>query len=102
MTSWHVLAMRDFFTGTDLRKDGGRPNILRTLFNIQTGSFDKQRWDITIRDENDRPLWLVHPARRVDIAVLPIPFRPQDLIITLYPLNCRWQLAPLFGYKPTI
>jgi hypothetical protein len=37
--------MRDFFTGTNLRKDAGRPNILRTLFNIQSGSFDKQRWD---------------------------------------------------------
>jgi hypothetical protein len=87
VTNWHVLSMRDFFTRANLRKDAGRPNILRTLFNIQTGSFDKQRWDITIRDDNDRPLWLVHPSRRVDIAVLPIPFRPKQLIIALYPLN---------------
>src|SRR6185437_15729946 len=72
--NWHVLAMRDFFTGKNLRKDAGRPNILRTLFNIRTGSFEKQRWDIRIRDENDRPLWL-------------IPFRPEELVIALYPLN---------------
>jgi hypothetical protein len=87
VTNWHVLSMRDFFTGANLRKDAGRPNILRTLFNIQTGSIDKQRWDITIRDANDQPLWLVHPSRRTDIAVLPIPFRPKELIIALHPLN---------------
>ena len=79
--------MRDFFTGCNLRDDAGRPNTLRTLFNIQTGSFDKQRWDIRIRDDDDRPLWLVHPVRRVDVAVLPVPFKPEELIIALYPLN---------------
>jgi len=87
VTNWHVLSMRDFFTGENLRADAGRPNILRTLFNMQTGSFDKQRWDIKIRDDDDKPLWLVHPGRRVDVAVLPIPFKPEELIISLYPLN---------------
>jgi hypothetical protein len=87
VTNWHVLSMRDFFTGDNLRPDGGRPNILRTLFNIQTGSFAKQQWNIEIRDKNDEPLWLVHPIKRVDIAVLPIPSRPEGINIALYPLN---------------
>jgi hypothetical protein len=87
ITCWHVLSMRDFFTGANLRSDAGRPNILRTLFNVRTGSFEKQRWDIRIRDDGDRPLWLVHPDRRVDVAVLPIEFKPDELIIALYPLN---------------
>jgi hypothetical protein len=86
VTNWHVLAMKDFFTRRNLWNDGGRPNILRTLFNAQTGTFDKQPWTIKIRDD-DRPLWLVHPGRRVDVAVLPIPFKPEELIITLRPLN---------------
>lgn len=60
--------------------------MLRTLFNIQTGSFDKQSWAIRIRDKDDQPLWLVHPSRRVDIAVLPVPSR-KELTIALYPLN---------------
>jgi hypothetical protein len=42
---------------------------------------------IRIRDEDDQPLWLVHPSRRFDIAVLPIPSRPKELTIALYPLN---------------
>ena len=46
ITNWLVLSMCDFFTRANLRPDAGRPNILRTLFNIQTGSFEKQRWDI--------------------------------------------------------
>jgi hypothetical protein len=87
VTNWHVLSMRDFFTGVNLRPDAGRPNILRALFNIQAGSFDKQQWDIKIRDDNDKPLWLVHPGRRVDVAVLPIPFKLEEIIISLYPLN---------------
>ena len=29
----------------------------------------------------------LHPGRRVDIAVLPIPFKPEELIISFYPLN---------------
>lgn len=73
VTNWHVLSMRDFFTGGNLREDAGRPNTLRTHFNTQTGSFEKQQWDIKIRDDDDKPLWLVHPGRRVDVAVLPIP-----------------------------
>jgi hypothetical protein len=87
VTNWHVLSMCDFFDRSNLRKDAGRPNVLRTLFNIQTGSFAKQRWDIKIRDEDDRPVWLVHPRRHVDIAVLPLPPRSPELIVAFYPLN---------------
>src|SRR5262249_29236132 len=62
-------------------------NSLPTLFNIQPGSSAKHRWDIKIRDDDDKPLWLVHPSRLVDIAVLPLPPRPPELIVALYPLN---------------
>lgn len=87
VTNWHVLSMYDFFRQRNLRDDAGRPNVLRALFNVSTGSFEKQRWAIRIRDEDDKPLWLIHPCRRVDVAVLPIPFRPEELTIALYPLN---------------
>jgi hypothetical protein len=87
VTNWHVLSMRDFFTGANLRKDAGRPNVLRTLFSVPSGAFDKQLWDIKIRDDEDRPLWLIHPGRHVDVAVLPIPFKPEELTLSLYPLN---------------
>ncbi|WP_414815242.1 S1 family peptidase [Rhizobium sp. IY2] len=87
VTNWHVLSMRDFFTLANLRDDAGRPNIVRALFNISTGSVEKRRWDIRIRDDDDEPLWLVHPSRRVDIAVLPLPSGPEAANVTLYPLN---------------
>jgi trypsin-like peptidase len=87
VTNWHIFSMRDFFTGRNLEPHAGRPNILRTLFNIETGSFARQRWDIQIRDDDDTPLWLVHPNRRVDIAVLPLPPKAPEVTIGLYPLN---------------
>jgi hypothetical protein len=88
VTNWHVMSMCDFFTRANLRKDAGRPNILRTLFNIEKGSFDKQPWDIPIRDEHDNPLWLVNPNKRVDIAVLPLPpEHPEGKKVFFYPLN---------------
>jgi len=69
VTSWHVLSMCDFFTRAHLRKDGGRPNKLRALFNIRTGSFDRQWWEIKIRDDDDRPLWLVFAGFFLAVAV---------------------------------
>lgn len=88
VSNWHVFSGRDFFTMKNLRPDGGRPNKIETMFNIETGSFFKQPWTIHIRDKGDRPLWMVLPgARRVDIAVLPLEFPPGERIITLYPLN---------------
>jgi hypothetical protein len=83
VTNWHVLSMRDFFEpNKNLRPDGGRPNVLRGLFNIRTGSFDRQLLDMRVTDDDDKPLWLVHPVRRVDVAVLPL-----DLALPLYPIN---------------
>jgi hypothetical protein len=42
VTNWHVLSMCDVFTGKNLRDDAGRPNVLRTLFNVSIGSFDSR------------------------------------------------------------
>ena len=86
VTNWHVFSMKDF-DGKNLRDDAGRPNIVRTLFNVRAGSFDKVHWNIQIRDDDDQPLWLSHPTKRVDIAVMPIATFPGDAAITLYPLN---------------
>lgn len=95
VTNWHVLSGRNFFTGENLdRKNGGRPTVVRALFDIKKGSFDRRRWDFRIRDEEDRPLWLIHQNRKVDIAVLPIeavirPSSDPNVLIypPLYPVN---------------
>jgi Trypsin-like peptidase domain len=96
VTNWHVMSMRDFFMPEkNLRTDAGRPNELRGLFNIQTGDFAREKVTIRIRDEDDKPLWLVHPTRPVDIAVLPVdisanpvPLNSQAPIkLPLYPMN---------------
>lgn len=88
VTAWHVLSGRDFFTGRNLSGNAGRPNMLRTVFDVRTGSGDRQQWDIKIRDDDDRPLWLVHQDRRAaDVAVLPVPPRPDGVDIVFFPIN---------------
>jgi|SRR6185437_15277654 len=85
VTNWHVLSAKDFFTQRNLRPDAGRPNVLRARFQIP-GQFQTQEWRIAVRDEQDAPLWLIHPASRVDVAVLPFAVG-QNPIVGLYPLN---------------
>src|SRR5438552_2232171 len=87
ITNWHVVTCRRFPTGENLREDAGRPNKLRQLFNLRAHTFGKQQWDIPIRDADDRPLWLKHPARNVDVAVLPLPTDGTEPAMNMYPIN---------------
>jgi hypothetical protein len=62
--------------------------MLRVRFNFGAQIFEKQQYDINIRNEDDEPLWLVHPARNVDMAVVPITFTDDQLsVINPHPIN---------------
>jgi len=87
VTNWHVITCRRFPTGENLHKHGARPNKLRVLFNVGFQQFGKQEHLITIRDEDSRPCWLVHPNRNVDVAVLPLPYDGNDPVFALNPIN---------------
>jgi hypothetical protein len=88
ITNWHVVTLRIFPTREYIKTHGGRPNMLRARFNFAAQVFEKQQFDIRIRDDDDRPLWLVHPARNVDIAVIPLLLSEnQKALVNLYPMN---------------
>lgn len=89
ITNWHVVTGRDQMTGAFLKSHAGRPNTIRALFNFRSHVFDKQPVDITIRDKDDRPQWLIHPAygRGVDIVAIPLPYTGNEPTINLYPIN---------------
>lgn len=88
VTNWHVVTCRVFPTKEYIKSHAGRPNTLRVRFNFGTKIFVKQPYDIRIRDSDDQPLWLVHPARNIDIAVVPIPFSREQLsVVNLCPIN---------------
>jgi hypothetical protein len=64
------------------------------MFNVKTGFFDRHQLEFKIWDNDDRPLWLVHPTRHVDTAVLPFDVvarpinSPHNLIqLPLYAIN---------------
>lgn len=88
ITNWHVVTCRIFPTREYIKSHGGRPNMLRARFNFARQIFEKQQFDIRIRDNNDRPLWLVHPARNIDVAVVPLLLNEdQKRLVNLQPIN---------------
>lgn len=73
ITNSHNVSGIDPFTGKHISKTAAEPNAIQAWWNVvgQLGSkFSEQ---IAIRDQSNRPLWLVHPqlGNQVDIAVLP-------------------------------
>jgi hypothetical protein len=88
VTNWHVVTGRRFPTGEYLKSHGGRPNLLRTRFNFAAQLFEKQQFDIRIRDSDDCPKWLIHPARKVDVVVVPLNLTAEQLaLVNLHPIN---------------
>jgi hypothetical protein len=94
ITNWHVASATHLFTKTLLLKGGARPNKLKCHFIIRVGEYDRDYIDVPLRDDNDNPLWLIHPlqdGRPVDIAAIPLHAEELQKRVTLLPLN---ELAP--------
>lgn len=94
VTNWHVVTALHLFTKQHLLKGGSRPNKLRCHFLIRIGQYDRELIDIPIRDEDDQPLWFVHPAhgmRAIDIVAMPLDHEALKDRVTLLPVN---ELAP--------
>jgi Trypsin-like peptidase domain len=87
ITNWHVVTGKNAQTGQ--LEVPVRPEMLRALFNIRIGDFGKHEWDIPIRDDDHRPLWLVHPGRgrAIDVVALPLAMSGAEPAMNLYPIN---------------
>jgi hypothetical protein len=87
ITNWHVITGRNAVTGE--LESPARPDTLRALFNVRVGEFGKQQYDIKIRDDDGRPLWLIYPGRcrGIDVVALPLPMSGDDPVITMCPIN---------------
>ena len=94
ITNWHVVSALDLFTKMHLLKGGSRPNKFRCHILVRVGEYWHEPIDVPIRDENDQPLWLIHPAqemRAIDIVALPFDYDSLKTKVTLLPVN---ELAP--------
>jgi transcriptional regulator with XRE-family HTH domain len=87
VTNWHVVTGKNAATGK--LETHARSDMLRALFNVRVGDFGKQQYDITIRDENHDPLWLIYPGqgRAVDVVVIPLPMTGTEPVMDMYPIN---------------
>lgn len=45
------------------------------------------QWDIRIRDDDHKPIWLIRPAmeRSVDVVAIPIPMTGNEPVMDMYP-----------------
>jgi hypothetical protein len=94
IANWHVASAMHLFSKTHLLKGGSRPNRFRCHFIVRVGEYEREPIDISIRDENDEPLWLVYPAQQtrcIDIVAIPLDTERLRGRITLLPVN---ELAP--------
>jgi hypothetical protein len=89
ITNWHVVSGRDAQTRKYLKSHGGRPNLIRALFNFRAHVFEKVPVDITIRDQDDIPSWLIHPSQGagVDVVAIPLPYTGNEPTLNLSPIN---------------
>lgn len=75
VTNWHNVSGKDPRTGKHLSKSLAEPDRLAGLWNSASILGVKFPHEIRIRDDEDRPMWWVHPkyGNRVDVVALPIP-----------------------------
>lgn len=86
ITNWHNVSGRNPITGKHLSSTAAEPNILRVWFNTRGQLGKKHAKDIAIRDESNKPLWLVHPKHRQLIDVIAIRIQ-NDSTIEMYAVN---------------
>jgi hypothetical protein len=99
ITNWHVVTARHAQTGTHLLEGGTRPNRLIAQFNVAQRHFEKNEIEFQLRDNNDNPLWLAHPAhsdqKRIDVVAIPFSSNsPSEKASGLFPVN-DWANARL-------
>jgi hypothetical protein len=89
ITNWHVASAKHLFSKAPLLKSAARPNRFDCHFNYRVGDFGWERIPVPVRDENDDPLWLIHPLQErqpVDIVAIRLDLGLKDKVARL-PLN---------------
>ena len=87
ITNWHVVTCRNYTTGRHLANHAGEPNKLIALFNPKERTLDKLTRDVSLRDANEKPKWLVHPPHRHKVDVVAIPLSRSDGEVRFEPIN---------------
>jgi len=100
--NWHVISALDLFTKKHLLDGGSQPNRFRCHFLIRIGQYESEPIDLPIRDEDDRPLWLIQVAqerRAIDLVALPLDYESLKTKVTLLPVNelASGEIAVMIG-----
>jgi len=91
ITNWHAVTCRNNETGKHLTPEAAEPSHIIGHFRAQRGSFETQQRKIVLRDKDDIPLWLHHPAhgRRVDVIAIPLPKEYETFVTPINELDAE-------------
>jgi hypothetical protein len=77
VTNWHNVSGRDPVTSECLSETLAIPDMLSTLFRLQTqpGACHREPLDLYLDTAMEHPAWLEHPThgKAVDVVALPLP-----------------------------
>ena len=76
ITNWHNVSGKDPNTGKHISKTATEPNNLKVGFNQKGNMGHRVAKTIRIRDQNDAPVWFVHPQHGNKVDVVALPFDP--------------------------
>jgi hypothetical protein len=86
VTNWHNVSGRDPNTGKHLSNSAAEPNQIRAWFNQKNALGQKVAKVLAIRDQDNSPLWLVHPDHKNKIDVVALPLE-SFADVEMYPIN---------------
>jgi hypothetical protein len=66
-----------------------QPDMLTMALNTRIMDFERQTYEMRIRDADNNPLWYVYPRRQrgCDVVAVPLTIRGDDPIVNMYPIN---------------
>lgn len=81
--------MIDPNTGQNLHNKAARPDRFRVQFNPRRLIWQKIEKDLPLYDNDDRPLWLMHPVHKRKIDVVALPLEEPDAETDYCPINTQ-------------
>jgi hypothetical protein len=86
ITNWHNVSGRDANTEKHLSSTAAEPNRIRAWLNRKNEIGNKVAKDVVIRNQDNSPLWLVHPNYKNKIDVVALPLESLE-DVEMYPIN---------------
>jgi hypothetical protein len=87
ITNWHVVTGRNYQTGENTHRKGGRPNKAVAALRLQGVGFERTWLPIPLWNRDGKPAWFIHPVHGHKIDVIAFPVRLEEANVVISPIN---------------